>query len=530
MNPTAEYGHDEKDGGATRRPRAAASAYAPGGEGVGHGVACYCRVVPAPSPTLRLLAVVLIGYAVVSVGLSAAVGVVSEPLRDTTPTSFVEHEQTIRWMSQLSASNLGHAIVGECVVVALLVAMARRLPSKLALVAVLAAASGGVTAWGLGTFSLESLTPYREASGFDAWYETISISRVVFAASVGGLAIAQTSGQRRRAVTTAAGIALLAAAVLLHPAFMSAGNSAQLWSETVAHVSLYVWTDLLMTVGLATAAWLAVRSTDDDDARALDAVAASGLRWGRTMVWWRAGLAVVTASMMVAGAFAAQKAASGAMFGGRPMSPGLPWTLQLVPWLGYVEALLGGSMVVGLAAAIVQSRSRLGAGLVAFGTLLLLGSFALAAGLNTILHGAIASGHATNIASQMLEHRELTQALDTSMRGMGLTGLACVLFGLLAIAGVIGHPPAKRAIRFMVICGLFAAVATFGLKMLAGLGMGLLLLVPIVLGTAVWALMDLTTFLALTADALDRSEAAADSSWQGSESPQSHETDAAPSD
>lgn len=481
-------------------------------------------LAPSVAPTLRWIGIGMAGIAMIGAVMGAWFGVTVEPLQNPDSDSLLDHEAIFRQLSMVSAASLGHDIVGDGAIAVLLIGVARRATAGPRLAASIAAVAKAVLVAALVVVFADNIDPQpSEPGSTDHWYLASAFARVGFAVALAGLLYGYTRAQPRRAAAlAAASVGLGAAMVLLYATLDLEGGdlSPSVWRERFAHIGVLGWLDLLGNLSLAAALWLATGPEDDTDRAALDQSAAVGLRWARRAIWLRVLLASTSVGLVVAGNVALQRVASQAMFGSSPAPAQLPWTLRAAPWLGHGEAILGGLVVVGLAGAVVQSRSRLGAGLVGLGVLLLMGSAAISFGLNTALHTTLGTTSSlTSLGSSMRDFAKVTEQIDPTLRGLGVGGLVCTLLGLMSVAKTIGQPRPRRAVRFMIIAAVFTAGWLYGREALGGLGAGVLLLAPVVLGAAIWALLDLTTYLREVAAALEEPAKAAEGPQEDGKSP-----------
>ncbi|MCA9704287.1 MAG: hypothetical protein KDK70_00360 [Myxococcales bacterium] len=460
------------------------------------------------APWLRLIGVMVLGLALVGLLLNVGLDAVSKDIERELELGLLDSEGFVRRLRLLSLASLGHDVVGDGIIVLLLLGAARGRPGRSRLAVGLAVAGKLLTMVALGRVFAENVAP--QPAGFDSlhpWLLAAGLGRLSFAAAVAGLVLGFARvPSRRPGALGAAGAGLLATLLLLLPAL---GVGGPWWQERIAHVSVPVWIDLLGSLGVATALWLATHP--DGDAEAFDRAVAWGLRKARVLVGLRVGLVLAVVFLALTGAITLRRTASLSLFAVGSTSHGLPWTLTIAPWLTYVEVAVGGLLVTALAAGALQRRSVTGAVLAALGALVLWVGVAASVGLGGLLHAAIHSGGLGGVGSALRHYATLTQQLDPTLRGLGLVGLAGVLLGLMAVARTTGHPwPPRRAIRLLGLATAFTAAWLFGREALAELGTGLLLVLPVVLGAAVWALLDLTTFLGEVADGLEGRPAAAD--------------------
>ena len=467
------------------------------------------------APWIRLAGALIVGFALVDLATNAWFIALVERIQqlddlDALPVDGADpyelREQAFRWLGLAGGASLGTALFGGWAVALTLVAAAwaasRRVP-----VAIAALGFAASTCSSLRMLAFQLQEPPHEPGSLSSWYQVAAAGHVVATGAVAALVLSRTRGRPRRSLALA-GVAVAALSELprLYGSFLGPdGTPPSWWSEPVLGLRLPGWASLLGALGLGVALWLASRPTDDqasDEAACFDTTAARGLRLARAAVWWRVALAVGSAALAIAGTMAMRRAQQAAFFGGGTGSTSAPWTLKAAPWLGYVEIGLGVLMVVGLSAVVVQRRSRAAAVLGGLGALALLatsmGSFAL----NQVLHESVIRVDSL-YGFDLRRYAELTVELDPLLRGSGLLGLGCTLGGLLLLVRVIGGASPVRAIRFLTLAGLLTAGWLYGREGLDALGSGVLLLAPVVLGVAIWMLLDLTTFLREVAEALD---------------------------
>jgi len=460
-------------------------------------------------PWLRLLGVVFIIFALVDLLHDAAIGYVMEPLQDPTGDMLDDPERYFRWVRLLSLAGLGTALMGGLGMAAILVRSLPYLDRGRAAAGIVASA---LAASLVPTVLLIVASIAPDAESFEAlqpWFDVAAGARVLEAAALLALVLLVGRGHRRvRVALVAAGLGLLATLVLLVPTVVLRGEAPAAdswWGEPFVHVRLSGWLGLLARLGPGAALWLVTGPAPGVEPTAYDRFAAAGLRHARTALWLRVALAVLATGLVVAGTMALQQAASQSMFGGSPSSLSVPWSLRAAPWVGHAEAALGIVMLFALVAATLQRRSRAGAVLVAVGCTLLLAALSGSIGLNGLLHATMVQTGSTvgyGFSGDMQRYAELAAQLDPPLRGMGLAGILCTVVGLMTTAQADGRPASTHAVRFLVLMVLFTGAWLYR-ESLAELGLVMLLVAPIALGMAIWALLGLSRFLTEVAEVLD---------------------------
>lgn len=470
-------------------------------------------------PWIRLAGALLIGFALVELAEQATVAMllarakqaelaISSGSIDISFEAFERRDEAYHLLDLSSTSNLGTAIAGGWCTALVLVVAAWRATRPRALVGLAALAFASSTSYALHLFARRFFSEGPPVEPSHAWHATYVVADLVAVGLGTALVVLRSRGLPRRNVALACVLVAAAAALLRFGVSPLAygGEPPSWWRAPVLGLGLFSWTGLVVAVGLGAGLWLATSPTSDAHHRSFDRAAARGLRWARTAVWWRVGLAVGGAAFLLFGAAAQRRAQQQAIFvGGSDSTPSSSsWMLDLASWLGLAEIALGMLLVVGLGATVLQRRSLLAAMLTGIGALILLAGAMGSLALDRAVHDALQSNTMGTIwgGGDVRDQARLALEHESTIRVLGLLGLGTTLAGLVVLARTLGRTP-KRAVRFFLLALLFAAVWQWGREPLAELGMVLLLLAPVVLAAAVWMLLDLVTFLGEVAEALE---------------------------
>ncbi len=476
-----------------------------------------------PAPWLRLLAVIIVAIALVEVAASISFDLAFQALDGPPPDAMGDPEaewldpQTIHDRLRLiSFASLGHGIMTGLAMVTVLVLVIRRIERRR-----LAAGSAVVGLLAMCVpvvlLLLTDLDPEPAAEPLGTRvFMLANAGRVLVAGALLVLAQGHAGhGPLRRPALTLMGLGVVLSCLPLAIQLFASGSGSGFvdstdrpwWYETIAHVRISGWVELLANLATGVGLWLCNPPDPDEPGSRFDQLAARGLELARTAIVLRVIVAALSVLVVIAGNYTLQKSATALMFSSSPTVIDLPWGLRMAPWLGYVEAALGMMMVLALTTAVLQTRSTLARALVAVGSTLLLASLASSFGLNGMLHAMLLElteqSSLDRFAEAMRNYAAVNAWLEPAVRGVGLLGLGSVLLGLMRVASRIGRPPPRRPIRLFVIVLAFTGLWLYGRDtVLVGLGAWTLVLVPVILGAAVWALRDLTTYLREVSGAL----------------------------
>jgi hypothetical protein len=470
---------------------------------------------PDPSaPWVRLAGAILLGFLVAELAIDISFATLFEHVQAADRAeSFIDFERRDRAYRLLdltsTASLCAVLFVGWCMA-AVLAGIARSAPRLRPLAALGALAFVGSTVYWLGFLVLGFAGGPNEAqlASLDSWRHAAELALLVAWGSTAALVLLRTrGGPRFTPALVGAGVALAASLTHLFVSPLVSGeHPPSWWTEPVLGLSGASWVHATGAVGLGLGLWVAADPTRDVPDRRFDAAAARALRLARTVVWWRLGIAVGVVVLTIAATAAARKAQQHAMFGtGSGGSSDFSWMLELAPWLGMLELALAVLMIVALGTVVLQRRSRLATALVGVGTVLLLLVTLVSYSLDVRLYEALL-GNFPGFGwggGDVREYVELAAEMQPTLRWLGLLGMGTTLAGLVVLVRTIGRGSPKRAIRMLVIATSFTAAWLHGREVLGELGMTLLLLAPLILGAAVWMLLDLVTFLREVADGLD---------------------------
>jgi hypothetical protein len=464
----------------------------------------------AGAPWLRLSGALLLGFGILALVADVSFMALIERAQQTQdsfdPDAYERREQAYRLLDIMSTANLCGLLVGGWSVAIAFAAFAASAPRLRALAGLTALAYAASSAYWLRWLILElSGEHIDDPNAFEAWLLTSEIGQLAATAGAAAILVLRTrSARRRNPALAGAAVGLAVALVRLLVPLTSGEQMPSWWLEPLLGLRTSGWVLLAGTLGLGTALWLAADPDGDAPRRRFDAVAARALRLARAVVWWRLVLALGSVVLVIAAASAARRAQHSLMIGGSA-PPQSTWIVELVPWLGLVELGLGVLMIVALGATVLQQRSRLAAALVAAGTLVLLavafGSYALDMALFEAARGnmpGVGWG-----GTDARTYTELAAETQPTFRWLGLLGLGTTLGGLVVLARITGHGSPTRAVRLLVIAIVITAGWLHGREALEDLGMIVLLLAPLLLGAAVWMLLDLVTFLREVAEGLD---------------------------
>jgi hypothetical protein len=470
---------------------------------------------------VRLTGALVVGFAIIRLGVFAWSNWLFEAASAETGEhgGFDDYERRNELFSLLDVSNtinLGAQIAGAAalaMVTAMLAWRSRRLRVPAGLAALGYATM--VATW-LRVFSSRFFEPTNDPSSAALWGRLGATGEIAAWLATMGIVVIMVRAlpdARRRKIVLGC-VALGAFVIALHAwdRFLP-GDAGTLswWATRVPLLGVRISTLLsfIGSLGVGLGSWLSAVPRSEDEANGLDRAAARGLELARAAVWWRAGLGVLSVVLVVLGMMAMQRAQQAALFGG-PSSSVTPWTLAAAPWLSYLEIGLGLLLAVGLGACVLQRRSTRAAVLVGVGAIAILSATIGSFGLAVTLHDALRSleggrqvfGWSLSDDGGFDRHAKLTLALDPMLRWIGLGGTACTLAGLAAVLRDTTGASPKRAVRFLIVAGVLTIGWLHGRDALAHLGAGVLLLIPVVLGAAIWMLLDLTTFLGEVAEAL----------------------------
>ena len=340
--------------------------------------------------------------------------------------------------------------------------------------------------------------PSDEPVDFAAMYQLAATFSLLSWAGAVGWVHAFARGRRHGgAALGLAAVGGLAVVPFLYVSFVAAGDPLpQWWSERHGPLPAWAWARLL---GLgALGAGIALASADDDpSSHARTSQASRGLALARGLVFGRVGLGLLTLGLMLANRLGQR---SRSPFEAAP-EPG--FAVHLVPWVGYASALLGVGIAIGIATVVVQRRSRIGAVLVAAGTIAMVLAAAISLGQTSLLHQIVSADRAHTWG--LADHLKTIAYYDGYAYWSGVGGTVTTLVGLVVVARRTKRGASTlRAVRFIAMALLFVAVWTKGQAWLADVGSGFILLIPVVLFGAVWMLLDLTAFLGEVSYALQR--------------------------
>lgn len=463
------------------------------------------------APWIRLAGALLLGFGVLGLLADVSFMALIERAQATgesfDPDAYERREQAYRLLDIMSMANLCALVLGSwsvAIAFAFVVAGAPRLRVLAGLTAIAYAASSAYwLRW--VTFELAGETT-NDPAAFEGWLLTSEVGQLAATAGAAAIVVLRTRSARRRNPAFAGAAVGLAAALLrlLVVPLTDGEPPSSWWIEPVLGLRTSAWVLLAGTVGLGVALWLAADPDGHAPPRRFDVAAARALRLARAVVWWRLLLALGSVVLLIAAASAARRAQHSAMIGGSAPPPST-WMIELAPWLGLVELSLGVLMIVAIGATVLQQRSRLAAALTGAGALVLLavalGSYALDMALFEAARGNL-PGFGWG-GSDVRTIAELAAETQPTVRWLGILGLGTTLGGLVVLARITGRGSPLRALRMLAIAIVITAGWLHGREALDDLGMFVLLLAPLILGAAVWMLLDLVTFLREVADGLD---------------------------